>query len=292
MNACRPDDGVLPVSCNTYVQLGSTRMRVDSNSSSFLAQVDAMYGSRCPSLDGFDTTESSFYAHIGDGICARHWLSKDGAVIYAATSRSELLGRLEWLVTGTAVAHLGDHVLIHAGAVAEGDRAILLPAASGSGKTTLVAALMLAGLDYLSDEVAVIEPGSRHLKPFSKPLCLREGAWYRLSADYAALPAVPACRAPEERVWYLPPGPGRSPFAQYRVGVITIPLYDPSGSTSLRSLSKGAALAELIQQTFNLSTHRYGAVEVLTKLVRESECCRLTVADLAQSVKLLRSLLH
>ncbi|MDQ1715499.1 MAG: hypothetical protein QOC60_1444, partial [Frankiaceae bacterium] len=41
---------------------------------------------------------------------------------------------------------------VHAGVVASPSGAIALPAVSGAGKSTLVAACLLAGLDYVSDE--------------------------------------------------------------------------------------------------------------------------------------------
>jgi hypothetical protein len=72
------------------------------------------------------------------------------------------------------VALHSPEVFIHAGVVAIGDSALLVPGHSGSGKTTLVAALLELGAEYLSDEYAVLdERGWVH--PFPKPLSVREG---------------------------------------------------------------------------------------------------------------------
>jgi hypothetical protein len=65
-----------------------------------------------------------------------------------------------------------DHVFVHAGAVAIGDRAILLPGASFAGKTTLVTELITLGATYLSDECAVLDADGLVL-PYAKPLSIR-----------------------------------------------------------------------------------------------------------------------
>lgn len=63
-------------------------------------------------------------------------------------------------------------IFVHAGVVAHGDRAILLPGYSFAGKTTLVAALVRAGAVYYSDEFAVLN-GEGLVHPYPKRLSLR-----------------------------------------------------------------------------------------------------------------------
>jgi hypothetical protein len=68
--------------------------------------------------------------------------------------------------------HAQGRVFIHAGVVASGERAILIPGRTLTGKTTLVAALLRAGATYYSDEYAVLdEAGWVH--PFAKALSVR-----------------------------------------------------------------------------------------------------------------------
>ena len=67
-------------------------------------------------------------------------------------------------------------IFIHAGAVAHGGRAIVMPGMSFVGKTTLVAALVRLGATYYSDEFAVLdEQGLVH--PYAKPLSIRGNGW-------------------------------------------------------------------------------------------------------------------
>jgi len=71
-----------------------------------------------------------------------------------------------------------DYIFVHAGVVALGDRALVLPGDTFCGKSTLVAALVAEGATYYSDEFAVLdETGAVH--PYARSLSLRpdDGRW-------------------------------------------------------------------------------------------------------------------
>jgi len=67
-----------------------------------------------------------------------------------------------------------DLVFVHAGVVGWKERAIVVPGRSHTGKTTLVAALLEAGADYYSDEMAVIDSAGL-VHPYPVSLTLRDG---------------------------------------------------------------------------------------------------------------------
>ncbi len=68
--------------------------------------------------------------------------------------------------------HAQHRVFIHAGVVAFGDRAVVIPGRTMTGKTTLVAELLGNGATYYSDEYAVIDE-SGWVHPFAKALSIR-----------------------------------------------------------------------------------------------------------------------
>ena len=72
-------------------------------------------------------------------------------------------------------AHTNQKAFIHAGVVAVGAQAILIPGRSYAGKTTLVAEFIKAGAVYYSDEYAVLDRMGR-AHPYPKPLSLRDSA--------------------------------------------------------------------------------------------------------------------
>ncbi len=60
----------------------------------------------------------------------------------------------------------------HAGVVADGNAGIALLATSGVGKSTLVAAALMVGLQYVSDEALCVSFNTRRVVPYPKPLQL------------------------------------------------------------------------------------------------------------------------
>ncbi|WND02594.1 HprK-related kinase A [Temperatibacter marinus] len=69
------------------------------------------------------------------------------------------------------------HLILHAGAVANSKgEAILMPAGSGSGKSTMTAFLMENNYRLLSDEFGIIDMKSGLLKPFPRPVSLKNAS--------------------------------------------------------------------------------------------------------------------
>jgi hypothetical protein len=96
----------------------------------------------------------------------------DGACIHDAPGREYALTAFETQIQGHIAIEAKDFVFIHAGAVADGGRAIVIPGITFSGKTTLVRALVDAGAVYYSDEFAVLDESGR-VHPYPKRLTIR-----------------------------------------------------------------------------------------------------------------------
>ncbi len=75
------------------------------------------------------------------------------------------------LLVRWALAQVNSHCLLHAGAVSDGRRGLLLVGPSGAGKTTLVLELIKRGLHFLSDETAALAQGWVH--PFLRSIRVR-----------------------------------------------------------------------------------------------------------------------
>lgn len=82
--------------------------------------------------------------------------SKGSKRVYMRLDR--LMHDLERDLAAAVALHAPRHVFFHAGVVATGAGALLLPGRSHAGKSTLTAALLGAGCGYVSDEYAVIGP--------------------------------------------------------------------------------------------------------------------------------------
>lgn len=97
---------------------------------------------------------------------------QDGALVGAATDPDVAAGILDMAVRARISVAAPDRIFVHAGAVAHGGRAIVIPGRSFSGKTTLVAALLARGATYLSDEYAVLDDAGL-VHPYPRALGMR-----------------------------------------------------------------------------------------------------------------------
>jgi hypothetical protein len=105
--------------------------------------------------------------------------------ITAARVRALLSIRMDYLLG----AHARGCAFIHAGLVLHGGRAIVLPGASRAGKSTLTAALVRAGAEYVSDDVAVIGGDGRvHL--LTRQIALRPDMAGSFAPPIGRLPAT------------------------------------------------------------------------------------------------------
>jgi hypothetical protein len=217
-------------------------------------------------------------------------LLRDGEPLGIRYGPTALLAHLDRAVNAAAVAHLEKHyLLLHAGAVSAGGRGVLLPAASGSGKSTLVAGLVAAGCDYLSDEVAVLDPATGHLLPFQNPLGIKAGARRALSALYPCLRTLPGGRIDRQLVWHMPAPAEAWPTGPVSVQFVIVPRYVSGAQPSLVPLSRTVALEVLTSQTSGLGTHGVAALELLIGVLRGAVCYALTAGNLRQSVDLVQA---
>ena len=170
--------------------------------------------------------------------------------IYPGDDVAAAIHQLEFWIA----EHASEAVFVHAGVIARGDRALLLPGRSHAGKSSLVAALLRAGATYGSDEFAVITPdGVVHAYP--RPLVMRtpEGV-HRVAAEEFGSTSVM--------------GPAR-------IHAIADLTYEPGSAWSVRPLSRSGATMHLLD---NAVAARSRATEVLDAVTE-------AVADLAVAVR-------
>jgi HprK-related kinase A len=97
----------------------------------------------------------------------------DGDTVFAPFPADTPLPLLEWGMNFLLAQRLGYYLLLHAGVVELGGRAVILPALPGSGKSTLTAALAMRGFRLLSDEFGVLRFSDGLLLPLLRPVALK-----------------------------------------------------------------------------------------------------------------------
>ena len=84
--------------------------------------------------------------------------------------RSLALPMLEWGINWCSFTQPNHLFLLHSAVVERNGRAFILPGPPGSGKSTLCAAMVLRGWRLLSDELAMMPPGTTDLVPIPRPI--------------------------------------------------------------------------------------------------------------------------
>ncbi len=156
---------------------------------------------------------------------------------------------------------------VHAGVVARGGRAIVLPGLSRAGKSTLVLALLHRGAQLLSDELLVYDPSARALLPFPRAVKVRD----ECVGYFAAY-------APH----FVGDGEGRFlPFTALdaaviaphaTAGIIVAPRWQPDGDNQPRAITSGQGLLHLAQSALNFGSQRERSVDHLAALAGDSAC--------------------
>jgi hypothetical protein len=169
-------------------------------------------------------------------------------------------------------------IVLHAGAVAAGDRALLILGESWAGKTTLVQALCERGFELLSDDYAPLRASDLKVLPFPRALGLRSPG---------VTPQQPPLRT---RRWIDPRAMASLACAPLPVGAIAVlappgPDVPPAG---LRPLSTAEALAFLVAAVRNPGEGAVGAEfnERLVALAASAPAAALArgrVSDMARA---------
>ncbi len=218
-------------------------------------------------------------------------LRLDGESLFRSAQPARVFYYLTWHAMREAVGGF-DHLMVHAGVVARDGEAVLLPAASGSGKTTLVAGLVRAGFDYLSDELAAIDPTTLEVVPFPLSLSIKPGSMDLLADILPELPSD-AWRFLEGRCPVRPDDiRPRAVGTVSRIRYVVSPRYEPGAPTSLEACSRGQGVAELGQNAFNLHAFGRRGLYLLADVMREARCYRLRVGGLDEGVEAISQLMR
>jgi hypothetical protein len=167
-----------------------------------------------------------------------------------------------------------DLVWIHAGVVRLCGQAVLMVGPPGQGKSTLVAELLDWGCDYLSDEVAAIDPAACTVLPFAL-------------APYKRV--AMATRVPPERLHEIPKI--AVPIAPAAICSSPVPIRSiyflrtgPSPDTAIiEAASPAVSLLEISRNSFTCELNRGEEMARLCKLLARVDAAYLEYAHPAQA---------
>jgi len=201
----------------------------------------------------------------------------------------------EWGLNWCIATSAHRYMMLHAGTIAFGDLAMILPGTPGSGKSTLSAALSLRGARLLSDEFGLLRPDSMDLVAMPRGIPLKNASIDAIiEFDGAAQlgPTYPKTR--KGKVRHL--RPDRASLAQQcRPAVphwLVFPKYRAGEQESLKPLDKAEAFRQLAFNCFNYKLLGAGAFRAVAQVVRQVDCYTFTFSNLDRAVAQLKALTH
>jgi coenzyme PQQ synthesis protein D (PqqD) len=177
---------------------------------------------------------------------------------------------------------------VHAAALLQDDRILLLCGSPGAGKTTLALGLVRAGFGFAGDDVTLLDSLGHGVGiPFAP--AVKVGAWPILADYYPDLDAAPVCRRPDRRrVRYLAPKEFVSPSPR-KVGWVVLLRRRADASAELAPVDPVDALRGLLNGSFALGGELTGtAFDLLTEIIRSADVFCLTYSRLPDAIALLQ----
>lgn len=200
----------------------------------------------------------------------------------ASVALTHLFGHLNRRVVAAAVP---DAATLHAAAAAWDGRAVVLSGPTESGKSTLAAGLGLAGFEYLTDEVVVLDPETHEVAPYPKPLNIDPGSWSVLGRLRPVAPsAVPDIA---DTQWHVDPMrlPGGVAGGSRPVGALVRCRFTPHGRHRMQLMSPAEMVAEVIRDGFRPRTGVPAQLRLLGAIARNVPCYDLRFTTLDEAVQ-------
>jgi hypothetical protein len=214
---------------------------------------------------------------------------RDADLVQAGVPRALAIAYVVWAVNSEVVANAGARVLLHAAAVESSGAALVVSGAEGSGKSTLAAALVRAGLAYVTDEIVAIDETTGAVLPYAKPIVLEPGSWPLF--EELGPPHVSGNDAGQ---WLVAPhrlGPVAAPAVSSVPRVLVFPSFEPEAACEAEPIARAAAVIALCGQSFNFRARSPGALEVVARVVGRCSCFTLRYGDARDAAQLARALL-
>lgn len=219
------------------------------------------------------------------------WLShpwgvwRDGEPCETTLSDDYVVPYVLWEITRLVLEHTDGRVPMHAGAVSNHGRAVVLAGHSHAGKSTLCGWLVANGWGFLTDELALIEPRQAEppvVHPFWRPIGVRRGGPLDpLIADPSLSPEV---LVPASQLGTLSePAP---------LAAFVMPTYAPGSAGTLTEVSPATALRMLSGHLPTRRTHGRAVFRAAVSLVSSVPTYALDVDALPQAAATLEQLVR
>ncbi len=194
---------------------------------------------------------------------------------------------LEWGLNWTIAMRAQQYLMLHAGVLERGGRALILPAMPGAGKSTLCAAMSRSSWRFLTDEIGLVDHQTGQLHPLPRAIPLKNRS-IALIAERGLVDEI-GPRFEKTRkgtVAHLrPPHASLDRQAQTAKPTwILFPRYIAGLDVRVKALEKSLAFTRLSHNAFNYRLLGAAGFDRLSQLIRDCHCASLEYGDLDAAI--------
>lgn len=200
---------------------------------------------------------------------------------------------LEWGMNWCVSLHTNEYLKLHAAVVAKDDQAIIMPGVPGAGKSTLCAALGLSGWRILSDEHAMIPPGTTRVVPICRPVSLKNESIDVIRAFATGAVLGPVSRETHKGIvahMKADLTPDSHSSGALPVGALIFPTYSKEQPQRLAPRRKTESFLLAAYHSFNYSLMCETGFEAMRTLVDTASCYDLFYHDLDWAIEAIEAL--
>lgn len=250
----------------TRRRAGRTVLAVDCDDDALAARIDDCLGD-LPIGDRADAT----IVVRADGSGHRLALeTTDGSIEDLGTTRTDdqTLRLVAWVLSRQARRSVQHLAVLHAAVLAGPRGAVVLCGGTHTGKSTLTVAGVVDGLEYLSDDMAVVDVDALTVEPFARPIMMREGGRQLLSGRVALPGPLTSEDFSGDETFVVAGSLGR--VAAGPRPVVALALLGRSDEPTLSPLSRAEMLQALVSHCVTLDT---GGAALFAELARLAATC-------------------
>lgn len=183
------------------------------------------------------------------------------------------------------------HMLLHASAVAQGGRALIMSGESGSGKSTLAALLGESDWRLMGDEFTLIDPAGGDAFAFPRAVSLKNEAIAEVAVRVDAARLGPLLAAtPKGDIRHLIPRADAiaAMHEPARPALLLFPRF--GGEVAVEPMGEGEAFVRLTEASTNYVGLGEAGFAALARLVRETPAFGISYPDSAAGIALVEQL--